>query len=491
MRLQRVQVPEFRVLKDVDITFEKEFVPNIFPIGSQNGGGKSTLLQLIFVLLHCSANPDRHVFIRNMLHGFTIDKDSINRKIATIDIWTGEKVVKLEFCSYKDSALKQIIKNIDVDFPTTQYETSLKFSNFQKNIYLQDKIIKAQQEIEDLEKILNELEIIKTIVNIEDRHRIYLQLVNQYSMYIKNNSRTNITSINTIEGVEINIHEMLMTSQLNLKTFYEDSKQIENLEKFLKIKKIMYICNYSGDKDSDNDEALLCHVENLDITEANSLLQELSKKVFLAAPATQVFLFFSQEHRKLLFKEPKISGYFSDYYSLIKSAKSRLTGFFTYDFLAVELLIEAFKASRDKDFREAIEKGDYGNSYKTLMNDLNSILGTKKIKIDADLSGVTFQFSANNNVELYPEDLSHGELKRLSIYIWLKYHQIKDAIVLMDELEIAFHPDWQYQIISDLFQWSPSNQYIIATHSYELCQALTPAHVKEIEPKLLKQEAKN
>ncbi|BAZ18128.1 hypothetical protein NIES4071_100110 [Calothrix sp. NIES-4071] len=36
MRLQRVQVPDFRVLKNIDITFEKDFVPNIFPIGSQN-----------------------------------------------------------------------------------------------------------------------------------------------------------------------------------------------------------------------------------------------------------------------------------------------------------------------------------------------------------------------------------------------------------------------------------------------------------------------
>lgn len=49
MKLLRVQVPEFRVLKNVDITFEKEFIPNIFPLGSLNGGGKSTLLQLIFV----------------------------------------------------------------------------------------------------------------------------------------------------------------------------------------------------------------------------------------------------------------------------------------------------------------------------------------------------------------------------------------------------------------------------------------------------------
>jgi DNA repair exonuclease SbcCD ATPase subunit len=62
MRLLRVQVPEFRSLRDVDITFEKDFTPTVFPIGSQNGGGKSTLLQLIFTLLHCSFHEDRKQF---------------------------------------------------------------------------------------------------------------------------------------------------------------------------------------------------------------------------------------------------------------------------------------------------------------------------------------------------------------------------------------------------------------------------------------------
>jgi predicted ATP-binding protein involved in virulence len=94
----------------------------------------------------------------------------------------------------------------------------------------------------------------------------------------------------------------------------------------------------------------------------------------------------------------------------------------------------------------------------------------------------------DEKIELQPEDLSHGELKRLSIYLWLKYRNIENAIVLMDEIEIAFHPDWQYQIISDLQHWAPSNQYILATHSYELCQALTPSHVKELEPKLIKKQ---
>jgi predicted ATP-binding protein involved in virulence len=75
MHLQRIQVPDFRVLQDVDITFEKEFVPSIFPLGSLNGGGKSTLLQLIFVLLHCSNDPDKIRFLKNMLNGFKIHKN--------------------------------------------------------------------------------------------------------------------------------------------------------------------------------------------------------------------------------------------------------------------------------------------------------------------------------------------------------------------------------------------------------------------------------
>jgi len=116
-------------------------------------------------------------------------------------------------------------------------------------------------------------------------------------------------------------------------------------------------------------------------------------------------------------------------------------------------------------------------------------LGNKKINPNIELSGVNFQLDRDDeNIELQPEDLSHGELKRLSIYLWLKYRNIENAIVLMDEVEIAFHPDWQYQIISDLQEWAPSNQYILATHSYELCQALTPAHVKELEPKLIKNQ---
>lgn len=371
MHLLRVQVPDFRGLKDIDITFEKEFVPRIFPLGSQNGGGKSTLLQLIFVLLHCSVDEEKKPFLQNLLQGFKIHEWEDKKLLARIEIWDGEKEVTLKF----------YCKNLD-----------------------------------------------------------------------------------------------------NLDSLNED----------IKAENVIDIFDYSSTREFNNTQhqniQLRCYLNKIyDKEQAKSFLYKLSGKIFLAAPSTQIFLFLPQDSRKLLFKK---SSPGDNYYSILESARDKLPGLFTYDFLSVELLIDSFKAARDRDFREAIKTGSYGNNYQTLINELNTLLGNKMINLDEDFSGINFKLDNHDEtIELYPEDLSHGELKRLSIYVWLKLRNIEDAIVLMDEIEIAFHPDWQYQIISDLKEWGPSNQYILATQSYELCQALTPAHVKEIEPKLIQQES--
>ena len=97
MHLQRVQVPDFRVLKDIDITFEKDFFPRIFPLGSLNGGEKSTLLQLIFILLHCAADPEKQWFIINLLEGFRIPEGTDKRTLAKFEIWDGEKNINIEY----------------------------------------------------------------------------------------------------------------------------------------------------------------------------------------------------------------------------------------------------------------------------------------------------------------------------------------------------------------------------------------------------------
>ena len=383
MHLLRVQVPDFRGLKDIDITFEKDFVPKIFPLGSQNGGGKSTLLQLIFVLLHCSVDKNKKPFVQNLLQGVKLLAGE-EKKLAIIDIWDGEKIVNLEF-------------------------------------YCQSFV--AENYIPQPDFISDE---------------------------------NNIIDICYVEKVKEKIDNDDITTLM-----FTESKLITELK---------------------------CRFNNQSQEQAISLLEKISHKIFLAAPSTQVFLFLPQIYKKLLFRgSSKGDG---GYYGILDSAKSALKGLFTYDFLAVELLIKLFLDARDRDFREAIKTGNYGNNYQTIIKDLNLLLGNKRINLDEDFAGVNFKLYNNGEtIELYPEDFSHGELKRLSIYVWLKFRNIEDAIVLMDEVEIAFHPDWQYQIISDLKEWAPSNQYILATHSYALCEALTPAHVKEIEPKLIKQES--
>lgn len=384
MRLLRVQVPDFRVLKNIDLSFEKDFFPQIFPIGSQNGGGKSTLLQLIFILLHCSGDPEKIEYVVNVLHRCQLEDELDQKTLAIFEILTDNREeVKLDFFICRDAYVKQFVSDLDGQF-------------------------------------------------VSDLGDVYLKHF-----------------VSDIDG------------------------------------QFLYLCQAKNQK---NEEIfLLCKFSQATQEECQLFMKELSSKIFLAAPSTQVFIFLPKATNKSLFQINQGNPDSSNYYLAMADIKKKLSNLFTYDFLPVELLINYFIMARDQDFAQAIETGEYGNNYQLIRQNLNSILSDKEINLDKDISGITFKFKGDTNgEELYPEDLSHGELKRLSIYLWLKYRRIKDAIVLMDEIEIALHPDWQYKIIEDLQEWEPSNQYILATHSYELCQALTPAHVKEIEPKLLK-----
>ncbi|HEY9873022.1 MAG TPA: AAA family ATPase [Candidatus Obscuribacterales bacterium] len=497
MHLQRIQVPDFRVLKDVDIVFEKNFAPRIFPLGSQNGGGKSTLLQLIFVLLHCAFAPDRLAALKNILKYFHL-KGSSRKSLAIINISHEDREIELEFFGCTDSYVEQLISEEAV---SKEYDNkdnignNLKFSMIPELENIREEVSKLKKALSELENLIFQLEDIRNLDELQ-KTVLFLTLSEQLDQLTKNSKYrginrldTALTSRETIQEEAIEQLDILKKNYDRLNIEYVTlSFAIYKMISFLNSKNLIYICTYSSNSDSSENQAFVCQVNNLEPEEINPFLNSLSTKVFLAAPSTQVFLFLSRETNKLLFKKQDIDDFSNNYYSHLKEAKSSIPGLFTYDFLEVDILIDAFKAAGDKDFKEVIETGEYGNAYKALLEDLNSLLANKKINLRSNLSEITFKPLINDgNVEFYPEDLSHGELKRLSIYMWLKYRNVEDAIVLMDEIEIALHPDWQYRIVSDLLQWAPTNQYILATHSYELCQALTPAHVKELEPRLLKQ----
>jgi predicted ATPase len=484
MHLKRVRVPDFRVLKDVDITFEKEFTPKIFPLGSQNGGGKSTLLQLIFVLLHCSPDPEKLHFIKNMIDGFKLRDGENKRILATFDIIACKEEAVFEFFVCNDFYFKELFEpeeldelnnNQDFHFPRLEFLEGDQYEIFQE-----------ERSISSLEELVNEF--VKTNTDNENLTSLKINALKKSietlgsigSGIIKFLENKNLTIKEKLHSLKIEIQKLKDDIEISKKQNNVFSNIRENILNKLKSNNIFCLI--------EEKELLLCQIRNLDLENAKHLLNELSNKVFLAAPSTQVFLFLDRQTKMLLFHKHKDDKY---YFELMMT-KLVIIGLFMYDFFLVDLLIDSFMAARDKDFQIAITTGKYGNHYQTLLNQLNSLLANKKLSLKADLSGVNFSMDNGNEiVELGPEDLSHGELKRLSIYMWLKYRNIEDAIVLMDEIEIAFHPDWQYRIIADLQDWGPNNQYILATHSYSLCEALTPAHVKEIEPKLLPVKANN
>lgn len=499
MRITRIQVPHFRVLHDVDILFETALSPQVFPLGSQNGGGKSTLLQTVFTLIHCFREPDKYRYIKNLIGGSKFEvSDSSILLFCKIFFSDKDRDFELEF---------SICESIEYLSDREEEENlTISFSELGKAKSFDKKLNQFKDVFSCLEKSKIKLANIPSRVKKSEKNNVVTSIYNDLLECLENpEERTQLKQI------YLNIRRDSSTT-LDLRRFIEKMRRsfqqkqdelqdehlanqgnVEILQGWLEENESRYLCSFNQKYDSvaSTSLSLIYSVASDGELDCDIVLDRLSKMIYLAAPSTNIFLLLSKQTKQSVFKTPSARGGLADYYSDLTSLKKNCGNLFTYDFFATELLIEIFQDARDKDFRHAVELGEYGNNYKRVINEINKLLENKIIRVSPDLTGISFLSSTEGKkaVELVPEDLSHGELKRLSIYMWLKYYVSESSIVLMDEVEIALHPDWQYQIVNDLVEWGPSNQYILATHSYELCEALTPVHVKELEPRLKPKES--
>lgn len=407
MRLLRVQVPEFRALKDVDISFEPDFVPQVFPLGSLNGGGKSTLLQLIFVLLDYADYAHEQILSSPL-------KNKIDQTIQAIK-YLSEESNDDNWGWDKKQQLKKELKQQEIELE--------QLKNAQKN---KEVNLKATRELSNILAELKPDKQVKDFVII--------------TLYYEN------------QTVELKFSWQLTTYPIGVP-----------VDKMI----------------------LALLVNNESLWDSPLLTQKIAKKIFLISPSNQPYLFLSRGERQSLFtKDNK-----SQYDQAVKNTQERLSNFLTFDF--IDVLVEVFRRARANDFKERNKDNPFAHTEKLEADINNLFIDGKKINsliieqqrhTQDEIQGVFFTLPSGQ--EVYPEDLSHGELKRLAIFVLIKYHKMQDSVVLMDEIENGFHLDWQYTIVRNLVEWGKNNQYILATHSYELCTAVTPAHVKEIEPKL-------
>lgn len=445
MRLESLNIEKFRNFSGLEIDFTKSDFSDVFSIASVNGGGKSTLLQFIFIMLNCFYDNKKHHFIKNLLNNQRIQDNNV---FAKFSISHNSENYFLNFQYMKNSKQEDVDFNVYLDLQDIEERLQVAEQNnekFQKIIQLQKECASSERVTPIIQHIFSET---REFINNSRLDRLYARARNsdelkdyqEYIDYFMNSRNLTYVDIDELE----NMHTISLAKK-------------ETLEHNLAEQNLRYIMHL-------NKDFVLLFTSNMN----NDLLLELTKKVFLNAPQSQIFLFLNSEEKNTIFNNFGEKGLtFQAYESFVKRAKAAMNNFFTYDFASTNLILESFEKAYMEDKQIKRTTGEYGNKYDELVQELNNFLEGKEISEEDNPPRVIFKVK-NTNQELQPEDLSHGELKKLSIYLWLKYFIPQDSIILMDEIDIALHPKWQYQIINDITSWSKHSQFLIATHSPQI-----------------------
>jgi hypothetical protein len=435
--------------------------------------GKVLFLQLVFTLLNCCNDSSEHKLVENLLKNSGVDHFIANSRLATITLINDCSTITLDFEFHSD---KSLFENYLLELSSKKNIHQIEGIENYEVQKLSDLIASLENEIQKENLLIQVKKIEAERLTEIGKDLLSRTILDSQNLAPKRKSVTEQLTANTLE---INDLRYKLIDQKNVLRASKDS--LSEFNNLLTDKKIKVISRQ-------NDINLICKVnDNSEDFNFLEVVNKIFEHVFIAAPSSQVFLFLAPEEIHSLFKET------SDYYTILKEKQKNIYNMFLYEFSIVKVLTDAFKQASENDLVLATKNGGrYGQEFESLFNDLKNFLNGKTIQPSENMSKIIIKQmdSKNQEIELSPTDLSHGELRRLSFYTWLKTNKIKNSIILVDEIEIGLHPDWQYQIVRDLEAWEPSNQYILATHSYDVCSALSPSHVKEIEPKLLKSEMK-
>jgi len=464
MFLKKINIPKFKVLKNINVDYTRQEEDRIYPVVSLNGGGKSSLLQFIFTMLHCSFVEHRKFALDNLLSEFDFTESS--DKLASFT---------LEYNNY------QVELNFTIETDDESYRAMIDYKELEEKEKETITIMGQIKELENIEQQIKEKRRVSPIA-FRDLKRFVIR-EEEYELIRDKNPEY---SLNAIELIKNRIQEEYI-SEKELERIFKRTKILKStLEKELSENSKIYIHHIN-----DNKNVLICEAlipQELLATEfpqqkehlekqRTQLLEKISNQIFLAAPRTQIFHFLTDDSNEELFEQS--AGYpFNSYDSILRRIKEKLSGFFTYEFASNQLIIDSFKQARDNDFEQALLTGKYGENLEETKKELNNFLTGKEITVDGKISEVIFK-EKNTGYKLLPRDLSHGELKKLSIFIWVKRNANKHSspLFLMDEVDIGLHPSWQYEISDDLQKWGKKSQFIIATHSPQIISA---AHYRNL-----------
>lgn len=476
MKIQQIEIPHFKVLEDINISFDcTENAQKIYPIISINGGGKSTFLQYIFTLLHCSLDEEKYIYLNSLLSQIELTG---RQRIYSLLKVTFDNGHSFEFKLNTQSNLKtyslssENLKNLRVKINSlinnfyAQYNASDPIKELKANLLMVSPFLDALENgrinWDGFE--VDYLYFCEYIGGIEFTllsrvlYSVFEETLNQFQDERDMPYRTILRTKSFNRGLlskfkELELYTLLSMLKKEQELIARNVEYEEHVKSKNKNVPIVIPIKNLG--------ALFIELNNHNYS--IQLLQKLASSIYLSGPSTQIFQFLPKENKSTVFNKGNDKNI--DYQKSLVDAEKKLPGLFTFNFVAIDQIIKLFNDAKDASYEHYIKHNAWGNEVKRTFDELNNLLSDKEIKPLNNNEGVRF-IDKKTRRELKPEDLSHGELKRLSYYVWLK--NIKGGLVLIDEIDLGLHPTWQETIVDDLVKWNPRCQYILGTHSPQI-----------------------
>jgi len=189
--------------------------------------------------------------------------------------------------------------------------------------------------------------------------------------------------------------------------------------------------------------------------------------------------FLYQEDREALHNIDKSNIDFSlSYWALYKNS---IDGRFAYLRNAIQILESQnngliSKLLNHQDLEE-LEKSAFYKDWKTKSQAINDVINllngyfleSRKELTRDDENKLTLQHIDSQEKKSW-HLLSRGEKTLIYLFFVVFLYKDKVEVFLFDEPEISLHVKWQRNLIKDLSELAPNNQFIIATHSPSLVQ---------------------
>ena len=163
----------------------------------------------------------------------------------------------------------------------------------------------------------------------------------------------------------------------------------------------------------------------------------------------------------------------------------------------VRVFLKWFYARENEELREKNERRDWDyrlkelNAVRTAIERMISGITDPRIKPRPLRFVVSMESETDKSEELALDQLSGGYRIMLALAADLARRMAQgnphlddplqsEAIVLIDEVDLHLHPDWQQRVLTDLATTFPNAQFIVSTHSSPVLTTVRPEQIVEL-----------